>query len=74
MQLRRPEPTISVEDIRKHRLVAKINYDLAIIQESETGEPFTPEMASKDADAKAIYDGSWFKRADMGRYTWIGNQ
>ncbi len=72
--IRRPTPTISVEEIKEHRLIVEINYDLAIIREAETGEPFTPEMASKDADARAIYDGSWFKRADMGRYTWEGAQ
>ena len=67
--IRRPNPTISVDEIKRHRLVSEITLDLAIIQEAETGEPFTPEMMSKDADARAIYDGSWFKDPRMGLYT-----
>ena len=74
MQLRRPEPTISVDEMRIWRIGGDIELELALIQETETGEPFTPRMISRDADARAIYDGSWFKRADMGKYTWEGKQ
>lgn len=74
MKLRRPEPTISAEEIRKWRVRGDIDLELAIIQETETGEPFTPRMISRDADARAIYDGSWFKRPDMGLYTWEGKR
>jgi hypothetical protein len=74
MQLRRPEPTISVDEMRIWRIGGDIELELALIQETETGEPLTPRMISRDADARAIYDGSWFKRADMGKYTWEGKQ
>lgn len=74
MRLRRPESTISTEEIRILRIKCDVELELALIQEAETGEPFTPKMKSRDADASAIYDGSWFRRPDMGFYTWGGKQ
>lgn len=67
--IRRPEPTVSAEEIRHLRLISDIEFEIALIREAETGEPFTPRMESRDADARAIYDGSWFKDPRMGRYT-----